>query len=320
MRHLKTIKFQVMAVLLCLFITTLILAQEPQFRFGVVADIQYADRAADGDRYFRQSLVKLQECVNDFNDSDLAFTMEVGDIVDMYADSYPPVFAIYNQLNMPHYGIIGNHEFLVSLIGGYFSRSFVLSELGLEKDYYSFVSNGWRFIALNSTDLSIYSTLDDPAKQSVAQSILDDMIEKNLINGIGANGAIGRVQKAWLIDNLRKAECLGQKVIVFGHLPFYPANNLYNQWNDTEMVSILGSYDCVVAYINGHDHRGGYAAKDGVHYLTLKGMVETQATNAYAIVEVYDDRLEVIGFGREPGRTLNYPLTSLSGPAAANKK
>jgi len=54
----------------------------------------------------------------------------------------------------------------------------------------------------------------------------------------------------------------------------------------------------VKAYINGHNHKGKYGIKGGIHYLTCKGMVDSETT-AYSIVRVYHDRLELSGYGRE---------------------
>ncbi len=42
---------------------------------------------------------------------------------------------------------------------------------------------------------------------------------------------------------------------------------------------------------------------DNIHHLNFQGMVET-VDNAYAIVHVFADRMEVEGFGREESRTL----------------
>ena len=67
--------------------------------------------------------------------------------------------------------------------------------------------------------------------------------------------------------------------------------------------SLLARYPCVAAYLNGHNHAGNYGERDGIHYLTLKGMVDTEKT-AYAVIEVYPDRLAVKGFGRETDREM----------------
>lgn len=77
-------------------------------------------------------------------------------------------------------------------------------------------------------------------------------------------------------------------------------------WNDIELIELLESYPCVVALFSGHYHSGNYAKKKGIHYLTLQGMVETENSNAYSIVEVYTDHLKVLGFGREPSRILTF--------------
>jgi hypothetical protein len=62
---------------------------------------------------------------------------------------------------------------------------------------------------------------------------------------------------------------------------------------------------CVVAWINGHDHKGGYAFVRGIHHLTVPGMVESPSGgNSYAVAEVLADRIVIEGRGTTPGRTL----------------
>ena len=50
-----------------------------------------------------------------------------------------------------------------------------------------------------------------------------------------------------------------------------------------------------------------HGQRDGIHYLTLKGMVDTEQSS-YSVIEVYADRLVVKGFGRETERDL--PLSA----------
>ena len=101
---------------------------------------------------------------------------------------------------------------------------------------------------------------------------------------------------------LETAEAKGEKVILYCHFPVYPADP-HNLWNAKEVISILEEFSCVKAYINGHNHQGKYGQKDGIHYLTLKGMVETE-DNAYSIISVHQDELKVKGYGREADRVL----------------
>ena len=59
----------------------------------------------------------------------------------------------------------------------------------------------------------------------------------------------------------------------------------------------------MAAYLNGHNHAGNYGEKSGIHYLTIKGMVDT-LKNSYGVVEVYEDRLVLKGFGRQEDREM----------------
>ncbi|MFC1735443.1 hypothetical protein ACFL1X_04960, partial [Candidatus Hydrogenedentota bacterium] len=71
----------------------------------------------------------------------------------------------------------------------------------------------------------------------------------------------------------------------------------------------IDDHDCVVAFMNGHKHKGGYRERKGVHYVTVRAMVETDQ-NSFAVVEVFPGRLNVIGHGREMSRTLNLGTTA----------
>ena len=100
---------------------------------------------------------------------------------------------------------------------------------------------------------------------------------------------------------LKGAEKKGEKVVLYCHFPVYPADP-HNLWNAKEVISILETFSCVKAYINGHNHKGKYGQKNGIHYLTLKGMVETES-NAYSIIRVHQNKLQIKGYGRETDQT-----------------
>ena len=118
------------------------------------------------------------------------------------------------------------------------------------------------------------------------------------------NGAIGKKQLDWLRQILLKADLTGEKIILFCHFPVYP-ENAHNLWNAEEVVAVLEEHSSVLAYINGHNHVGGYAIKYGIHYLTMKGMVDTDQS-AYSIFRVKDEEIHVLGFGRESDRKLKF--------------
>ncbi|MDY3979159.1 MAG: hypothetical protein SOZ00_03980, partial [Tidjanibacter sp.] len=67
---------------------------------------------------------------------------------------------------------------------------------------------------------------------------------------------------------------------------------------------LLESHSCVKAVICGHNHTGNYICRNGIHHITIKGMVESTA-NRFAIVSVSDDHLAVKGFGDQPDYDLS---------------
>jgi hypothetical protein len=91
--------------------------------------------------------------------------------------------------------------------------------------------------------------------------------------------------------------------VIFCHYPVFP-DNAHNLWDTPRILSLLADHDCFVAWFCGHNHIGNYGEIDGKHFLNFKGMVDTPDENTFAIADVYADRIEVRGFGREDSRTL----------------
>ncbi len=65
----------------------------------------------------------------------------------------------------------------------------------------------------------------------------------------------------------------------------------------------------MVAYLAGHDHDGGFAWDTcGLLHITVPAVIETPPGNqCCGVVEVYKDRVDIVGFGRVPQLTI--PLT-----------
>jgi manganese-dependent ADP-ribose/CDP-alcohol diphosphatase len=273
---------------------------QPEFAFGVIADIQYCDCDNGATRYYRASLPKLTDCIQDLNTRELAFVVQLGDLIDRDFSSFDPVLPLYQQAQAPQYQVLGNHDFLVKPE----EKTRVLEKLGLKKGYYDFSYHAWRFIVLDGNDLSFYAPSGTSPKYFEVQAIYQAATKKGLPNAQVWNGGISAEQMSWLQMILAKASEAGEKVMIFCHFPVFPDPNQHNLWNNQELMELLASYKGVVAYINGHNHAGNYAVKNGIHYLTLPAMVETPDQTAYAIVEVYADYLNIIGKGRVPSRIL----------------
>ena len=268
--------------------------EEYKFSFGAIADCQYCAEPNRGSMHYSFSAGKLQECIRELNTHDLKFVIHLGDFIDRNYASFDKVLPIYQSLKMPAFHALGNHDFDVADKW----KSKIPVRLGMQARYYDFVLEGWRFIILDGNDVSFHAYPKDSLKYSEAEAYY----KKNKVRSPKWNGAVGKEQLAWMGKILVAAQEKGEKVVLYCHFPVYPVDP-HNLWNAKQIISILEEFPCVKAYINGHNHKGKYGQKDGIHYLTLKSMVETEI-NAYSIISVYHDRLIISGHGREKDRTL----------------
>ncbi len=264
------------------------------YSFGVIADCQYCKEAGKGVRKYAKSDTKLAECVSHLNTLDLAYTIHLGDFIDRDWESFDVVTPIYNRLNMPHYHVLGNHDF--SVVDE--KKSAVIKKMEMPNDYYDFEVKGWRFIVLNGNDISFHAYPKDSENYKLAV----EYYTQNKLDNPKWNGALGVTQLNWLKAVLEKATKNEEQVVLYCHFPVYPENR-HNLWNAKEVIDIIEDYPCVKAYINGHNHEGNYGQKNGVHYLTMKGMVDTEES-AYGVIKVNKEYLIIEGYGRELNRTL----------------
>jgi calcineurin-like phosphoesterase family protein len=265
-----------------------------QFSFGVIADCQYSNKEDHQNRKYSLSKQKLIKAVNHFNEMDLEFVVQLGDLIDKDYTSYNAVLPILKYLNVPYYHVLGNHDFSISDT----FKNTLNETLKLRSRYYDFVVKENRFIILDGNDISFHAY----PKETEAYKDAVFYYRKNDIDSPKWNGAIGKKQLAWLRSLLDKANNTNEKVILMCHFPVYPEDE-HNLWNAPEIINLIESYPCVKAYLSGHNHQGSYTLKGGIYYLNFKGMVETDRTS-YSQIQVYADSLKVIGFGREENRTL----------------
>jgi len=267
---------------------------EKAFTFGAIADCQYCNDPGKGVRKYAQSTDKLSQCVAAFNTMNLSYVVHLGDFIDRDFKSFDAVMPIYKRLKMPAYHVLGNHDFSVADA----RKKEVPAKLGMPSKYYDFAVNGWRYIVLDGNDISYHAYPKDSPEHAQAATYY----RQNKITSPKWNGAIGPKQLSWLRGVLQKATQDGENVILFCHFPVYPAN-AHNLWNAAEVIALIEPFTCVKAYINGHNHKGGYGEKSGIHYLTLKGMVDTTQTS-YAVIQSTKTHINVTGYGREQNRTL----------------
>ncbi len=275
-------------------------SQQPSFRFGVIADPQYVDAKPSGSRHYRETIGKLENAITGLNKHELKFVVTLGDVIDRDFKSFAPMMKLYSESKAPRRFVLGNHDFSVAEE----KKSDVPKVLGMEARYFSEVIEGIRFLYLDSTDVSLFAQPKEDAATQQALKLQSELKESGLKHIHNYNAAVGEKQLQWVRKELQKAALKKQKVLVFSHLPVMPLNHSHNLWNDAELVKELEASPQFVAYMNGHNHKGNYVENKGRHYLNFKGMVETAKDNAYSVVSVYNDRIEIDGFGLEPDRSL----------------
>jgi 3',5'-cyclic AMP phosphodiesterase CpdA len=223
----------------------------------------------------------------------------LGDIIDRHWESFSHILPLYDKLKHEHFFVLGNHDY--DIAKEYLAS--VVRTVGMDKAYYDFTGGGYRFIVLDGNDVSTFAPPEGDPRREIATKRLNELKAQGAENAQSWNGSLSDEQFAWAEETMKKAQAADEKVIVLNHYPVYPANE-HNQWDSERIVKMLTGYDNFVAYFNGHNHAGNYGETGGKHFLNFKGMVDTPDTTAYAVVEVYGDRLEVRGVGREENRTL----------------
>ena len=283
----------------CLLIISIFLLsscsdKEPILKVGLVADPQYADKPTAGKRYYRESIWKLEEAIDTFNYYRVDFVQNLGDIIDIEWESFDSILPVYDKLNrdIDNYQLLGNHDFSIDST----HMNDLLDKLSMPDYYYSYSKKGWRFIVLDATDYAYYSNPLHNHDINRVNFYYENIKEKP--NQRPWNGAIGEEQQNWLKQELDSANLLDQKVILFSHLPLRPQDNPHNLWNDFEIINIIEDSPEVVAFINGHNHAGNYVYKNGIHYITVSGMVDTRISS-YGILELYSDSAVLQGYGNQ---------------------
>jgi predicted phosphodiesterase len=244
-------------------------------RFGIVTDCHYADADTVGTRYYRHSLDKLGECVEAMNEQEVDFIVELGDFKDQ--DSPPAeqktlsylraAENVFCKFDGPTYHVLGNHD-LDSISKAQFLTNIKNTGIGSGRSYYSFDSNGVHFVVLDANFKSDGTNYDHG-------------------NFDWTDANVPPAELQWLRRDLAATR---GAVIVLVHQLLDGAGPHYVK-NAAEVRQILEQSDRILAVFQGHRHDGGYSLIEGIHYYTLKAVVEGPGpeNNSYAIVEVRQD-------------------------------
>lgn len=270
------------------------------FSVGLIADAQYVDADAKGIRHYRRSVQKLERAVKEINEEEVEFSIHLGDLIDRNFESFDTILEPLTDLHNPIFQILGNHDYDVAEE----KKRSVPQRLGMDSPYYSFSKDGFRFIFLDGTEVSTFASGRDSENHKRALRLIAQCEAEGRSNAKSWNGGLGAEQMSWLEMELKAAVEAFEKVIISCHYPVFPENS-HNLLNDREVLALLAPYaNVIVAWFNGHNHAGNYAEKEGIHFVTLEGMVNTPDTNAFAILDVSPNQLTIRGKGRVPQRQL----------------
>lgn len=259
--------------------------------FGIVTDLHYADVDAKGSRKYRESLAKMTECVALMNDKKVDFLVELGDLKDQGTPAeeketltyLTAIEKAYGQFKGPRYHVLGNHD-VDSLSKEQFLAHVENTGIAKESTYYSFDSRGFHFIVLDANYKADGTDYDH-----------------GNFNWTDTN--VPPMEQNWLHKDLASSS---KPVIVFVHQQLDVAGRAGIK-NAVEVRQVLQSSKRVLAVFQGHHHAGHYSHIEGIHYYTLKAMVEGsgEENSSYAIVDVHaDNRIVVTGYRKALSKEL----------------
>ncbi len=275
--------------------------------FGVVADCQAADVddfsgviLGTTDLHFqncyRMSAQKLQQAADTFtaynNERGLDYIVHLGDFYDRDMNDAHALNRILGGVGVRVAHLIGNHEFMDKRA----TLKKVLQLLDMPHNYYSLQKGKSRLVMLDTNELGPLEHPEGSPEWIAGYELIERMRHKGATNAYMWNGGMSDEQLEWFDNELTDAEKHDQVAIPMSHHQLFPHNAL-TALNSNEIMDVINRHDNVRVFMNGHNHGGAYGlTREGVIYITLPGMLSGE-TNAYGLVDVYEDRFELKGFG-----------------------
>lgn len=271
---------------------------ENPLRIGLIADPQYADKTDGKTRFYRKSLQKLDVAVEELNQGLLDMTIVLGDMVDEGPKDVKPVIDRLRNLTMPYYLVLGNHDYPKEY------QANVFKEFGMSAEYYAVDKGSWKFLFLNTNELSSYATLKDSplATEYIKMTELQESLGRTHLKPW--NGGVGENQMKWIVNQLDIAAKQKRHVLVFTHHPLYPEVG-YEALNNRELLALFEQRKIVKAVISGHNHAGNFMYYKELPCITLEGMIETADQNSFGKIELFSNKLIIHGSGRMTSRTID---------------
>jgi len=233
---------------------------KPIIRFGMISDIHYADREPAGNRFYRQSLSKVKDAVDEMNRQKVDFMIELGDFKDQ--DAIPneahtlkylaDIESVFQKFNGPTYHVLCNHD-----TDGISKQQFLerVENTGIPntESYYSFTRKGIHFVVLDG----------DFTKEGKAY---------DHGNFTWDDASIPAEEMDWLKADLKRNKL---PVIVFIHQMLDESKDVKQAvQNAVEVRQILEQAGNILCVIQGHVHEERYNLINGIHYYSVNAVVD----------------------------------------------
>ena len=251
----------------------------PALRVGIVTDLHYADKTPAGTRHYRETLAKLDVAAEQFQEDRPKFLVELGDLIDA-ADSVDVeqryLATINEKFSMicedRHY-VLGNH--CVDTL----TKTEFLGAVGQEKSYYSFDRGGIHFVVLDSCFRS-------------------DGIAYERKNFKWTDANVPASELEWLDADLKANR---KPTIVFAHQRLDVSND-HGVRNNADVRKLFESSGQVLSVFQGHSHQNDLKEVGGIHYCTLRAMVEGSGVenNGFSRLDIKSDgAIRLTGFRQQ---------------------
>lgn len=265
--------------------------EKPLVTFGVVTDSHYAERDVAGTRFFRESLGKMKEAMEEMNKLKVDFVIHLGDFKDQDEKPVEAVTVTYLKIletafatfQGPRYHVLGNHD-TDSISKKQFLDNVVNTGIRKDKSYYSFDTKGIHFVVLDG-------------------DFKTDSTPYNKGNFEWTDTFIPEEQLTWLKIDLRRTKL---PTIVFVHQLLDDVDDHdFCIKNASVVRDALSNSKKVLAVFQGHRHEERYNKLENIHYSTLPGMVDFSGPgkNSFSTVEVFGNgNIHMTGYQRAPSR------------------
>jgi len=268
-------------------------------RIGIFADLHAHDTDSPLDGFHMVNWEeRLTACIEAMNAWPADLMIELGDYINSRfvlgaplgdAARIPGILeaadAVYERFAGPRYYVLGNHDV------GDLTKDQFLAHVGAENTSMSFDAGGFHIVLLD------------------AQFREDGTDRGNEFWYM--QGYLPPQQFQWLQEDLAASDaptiiCVHQRL----DLAYELRHGGPEVTNHLEIQSALRADGNVIAVFQGHDHGGGYAEIDGIHYITFHSLMDRSGgvppTWAYVTLDRETRTLEIAGEGEQESYVLTY--------------